>query len=278
MLSFGVERASSSVIQDYTMDSRTYKIYHEHGFDSRQHLEHYLSDNPEMAFGEDFMIFPMENLKKTFSEGHIKGDILIDLSVGSMVHHLYAACEFFTNIIVLKVTDRCIMELKRWVDERTGAFDWGHAAKLHADIEGESDLLQEKEEKMRLALQHVAKVDLGKENMMDPIVLPPADCIISAWLLDSISKDQNDYMGYLRKFSGLLKPGGHIILIGVLDATYYTISKEKFHLFRYDEDFVRKALVGEGFIIDYWKVKKKTAESDLMDYKSTIFILAHKPK
>ncbi|XP_073511402.1 nicotinamide N-methyltransferase-like [Phyllobates terribilis] len=195
-----------------------------------------------------------------------------------MVHHLYAACEFFKDVIVLKITDRCIMELKRWVDERTGAFDWGHAAKLHADIEGKSDLLQEKEEKIRLALEHVVKCDLGKENMMDPIVLPPADCIISAWLLDSISKNQDDYMTYLRKLLGLLKPGGHMILIGALDATYYTISKDKFHLFKYDEDFVRKALIGEGFIIDYWKVKNRTVESDLMDFKRIIFIVAHKPK
>ncbi|XP_077113552.1 nicotinamide N-methyltransferase-like [Ranitomeya variabilis] len=267
-----------SVIPNSTMDSSTYKFYNENGLDSRQHLEHYLSDNPEMAFGEDIVEFPVKNLLKTFTEGHIKGDVLIDISPGSMVHHLFAACEYFKHIIVLKSRDSCIMELKRWVDERTGAFDWSHATKLHVDVNGNSDQLQDKEGKVRSALQHVVKCDLEKENIMDPIVLPPADCIICAWLLDAICKDQDDYIRYLKKVSKLLKPGGHIILIGSLDVTYVTVGKHKFHSFNYDEDFARKSVVREGFIIDRCEVKKRMVVSDLTDYKAIIFIAAHKEK
>ncbi|XP_056400235.1 indolethylamine N-methyltransferase-like [Hyla sarda] len=260
------------------MDSTSYKLYHVHGWDSRQHLEDYFSDKPNMVFEEDALKFPMENLTKTFSEGHIRGDILIDLTVGSLVHHFYAACEFFQHIIVLKVSDRCIMELKRWLDTRTGAFHWGHATKLHGEIQGSSDQFQNKEEKMRSAIPHVVKFNIEKENMTDPIVLPPADCIISAWLLDVICKDENDYRRYLRKFSGLLKPGGQLMIIGLLDTTYITVGKDKIHVLKYNEDFVRKALVGEGFVIDNCVVQKRTNVSDLIDYKAIMFIAAHKEK
>ncbi|XP_069804282.1 nicotinamide N-methyltransferase-like [Dendropsophus ebraccatus] len=260
------------------MASSSHKHYHVHGFDSRQLLEHYWSDKPDETIGEDTLIFPVENLAKTFTEGHIKGDILLDITTGPLVHHLYAACEFFKHIIVLKVSDQCIMELKRWLDTRTGAFDWGHATKLHIDMEGKSDELQNKEEKVRSAAQHVMICDFEKENMTDPIVLPPADCIITGWLLDAICKDQDDYIRYLRKFSGLLKPGGHLLLIGSLNATYYTVGKDRFHALTCDEDFVKKALVTEGFIIDSCKVQKRTAMSDLTDYKGVIFIVAHKKK
>ncbi|XP_056400812.1 nicotinamide N-methyltransferase-like [Hyla sarda] len=260
------------------MDSTTHKFYHVHGFDSRILLDHYLSDKPEMVIGDDSLIFPIENLTKTFTEGHINGDVLIDLSTGPLVHHLYAACEFFQHIIVLKVSDRCIMELKRWLDSRTGAFDWGHATKLHEEIQGNSDQFTDKEGKVRSTIPHVVKCDLEKENMTDPIVLPPADCIIIGWLLDSICKDQDDFRRYLRKFSKFLKPGGHLILIGALDTTYYTVGKDRLHAFPYDEDFARKVLVGEGFVIDNCKVKKRTNVSDLTDYKAMIFIAAHKEK
>ncbi|XP_040281545.1 nicotinamide N-methyltransferase-like [Bufo bufo] len=258
------------------MDSCNYKLCHEHDFDSRSYLENYFSDSPEMIFAEDSLVFPIENLKKTFTEGHIKGDILIDLSLGSVIHHLYSACEFFNNIIVLKASNRCIMELKRWADTRTGAFYWGHATKLHADTEEVSEPLQDKEEKVRLALQHVVKCDYSKENMTDPIVLPPADCIISVWLLDAISRDQNDYITYLRRFTKLLKPGGRLILFGDLEITYFTVGTEKFHAFCYNEDFVRKALEGEGFVIDCCKVRERTSVSDLLDHKGVIFIAAHR--
>ncbi|KAM4015446.1 nicotinamide N-methyltransferase-like [Anomaloglossus baeobatrachus] len=258
------------------MDPSPYKFYHEDDFDSRQHLQSYFSDKPDEVSEEDSMIFPIENLTKTFTEGHIKRDVLIDLSQGSIVHHLFAACDFFKHIIVLKMRDRCIMELKRWVDERTGAFNWGHVTTLHEDIEENRDLLEEKEGKVRSALQHVLKCDLDKEDIMDPIVLPPADCIISFSLLDAISKDQDDYMRYLRKFSSLLKPGGHIILIGGLGMTYYTIGKHKFCAFNYYEDFARKALVEEGFIIDRCEVKMRTCVNDHIDHKGMIFIAAHR--
>ncbi|XP_069805060.1 phenylethanolamine N-methyltransferase-like [Dendropsophus ebraccatus] len=114
--------------------------------------------------------------------------------------------------------------------------------------------------------------------MTDPIVLPPADCIISFWLLEVISKDQGDYIRYLRKFSRLLKPGGHLILLGALDMTYYTVGKDKLYAFTYNEDFARRALVGEGFVIDDCVVKKSAAVSYLVDYKAIIFIAAHKEK
>ncbi|XP_071969406.1 nicotinamide N-methyltransferase-like [Engystomops pustulosus] len=260
------------------MDCSTYKLYHVHGFDSRQLLENYFSDKPDMVFGDDSLKFPMENLAKTFKIGHIRGDILIDLSHASLIHPLYAASEFFKHIIVLKIQDRCILELKRWVDTRTGAFHWGHAAQLHADIVGKSDCLEASEGKVRSALQHVIKCDLEKENMTEPIDLPPADCIISAWLLDYICKDQDDYIRYLRKFSKLLKLGGHLILFGCLNATYSTVGRDRFHFFKYDEEFARKALVGEGFVIDRCEVKKRTNVSDLIDYKAVIFIAAHKEK
>ncbi|XP_075696793.1 nicotinamide N-methyltransferase-like [Rhinoderma darwinii] len=260
------------------MDSSTHKLYHEHDFDSRQFLENYFSDKPDMVFGDDSLTFLIENFRHVFTVGHINGDILIDLSIGSFVHHLYSACEFFKNIIVLKVNNRCIMELKRWVDDRTGAFYWGHTSTILQEKEENSDQFEDQNAKLRSAIQHIVKYDLEKENMTDPLVLPLADCVLSAWLLDVISKDQDDYIRYFRKFSRLLKPGGHVILIGVLNITYFTVGKDKFQGFPYDEDFVRKALAGEGFIIDYCKVQERTAVSDLIDYKAVIFIAAHKEK
>ncbi|XP_075696773.1 nicotinamide N-methyltransferase-like [Rhinoderma darwinii] len=259
------------------MDSSTHKLYHVHGFDSRQSLEQYFSDKPDMVFGDDSLKFVIENLRQVFAVGHINGDILIDISIGSFVHHLYSACEFFENILVLKVSNRCIMELKRWVDDRTGAFNWGHTSTLQ-EKEENSDQFQDQEAKLRSALQHVVKYDLEKENMTDPLVLPLADCVISVWLLGVVSKDQDEYIKNMRKFSRLLKPGGHLIIIGTLGATYFTVGKDKFQVIPYDEDFIRKALVGEGFIIDYCKVKERTAVSDLIDYKAVIFIAAHKEK
>ncbi|XP_073511399.1 nicotinamide N-methyltransferase-like [Phyllobates terribilis] len=112
--------------------------------------------------------------------------------------------------------------------------------------------------------------------MMDPMVSQAADAVISVELLDVVSQNQDDYIRYIKKFSRLLKPEGRIILIGSLDATYMKAGKNKFHPLNYDEDFPKKALVDEGFKIDYIKVKEKDVLSDLTDSKAFMFIVAQK--
>ncbi|XP_069597346.1 nicotinamide N-methyltransferase-like [Ranitomeya imitator] len=257
------------------MVSSPTKFYLEDDFDPKQFQEQYLSDKTNLS--ADFLDFPMTNLTKTFSEGKIKGHTLLDISVGTMVCQLLPACDHFENIIVLKSRDKYITELKRWANSPTGLLDWGHLAKPYVDTEGKSENFQKKEEKVRSAAQHVMKIDLEKENIVEPMVLPQADAIISYRIPDVVSQEEKDYRKLVRKFQNYLKPGGIIIIVGDLDNTHYTVGKDKFHALNYNEDFVKKALVGGGFVVDHSEVKKRTAVSDLTDYKAVMFTVAHKP-
>ncbi|KAG8543342.1 hypothetical protein GDO81_024881 [Engystomops pustulosus] len=166
-------------------------------------------------------------------EGHGKEGLLIDLSIGCLVDHLYTANKYFKDIIVLKARERDFKDMKILVD--TG--------KLHVQKEGNSD-------HGKPTIQSLLKIDPEKENMTQPKTLPPADAVISAGLLDVISKDEKDYKRYLRKFLRLLKTGGHLLLFGALNATYIKVGEEKLNVFKYTEDFVRKALTAENFIIE----------------------------
>ncbi|XP_063798041.1 nicotinamide N-methyltransferase-like [Pseudophryne corroboree] len=258
------------------MDSSSHKFYPVHGFDSRDHLETYFSNKQEMVFGDDSMKFPMENLHRAFSEGHIKGDLLIDISTGSLIHHLYTASGYFKQILVLKCSEQCIMELNKWINTHTGAFDWSHMMAFIKCLEGNSDQCQDKDMTLKTAITKIVKCHIDNENLTDPEVLPPADCVISGWILEFISKDQDDYIKNFRKFVKLLKPEGYLILMGVLNVTYVMIGQDKIYVFKYDENFARKVLTDEGFIIDHWVVQKRTAVSDCTDYEAVIFITAHK--
>ncbi|XP_063797917.1 indolethylamine N-methyltransferase-like [Pseudophryne corroboree] len=258
------------------MDSSAHKFYPVHGVDSRELLETYFSNKPDMTFGDDSIKFPMECLHRAFSEGYIKGDLLIDISFGSFIHHLYTASGYFKQIIVLKCSERCIMELNKWINTRTGAFDWSHVMEYIKCLEGNSDQCQDKHMTLKTAITNIMKYVIDNENLTDPEVLPPADCVISAWILDYISKDEDDYIGNFRKFVKLLKPEGHLILLGILNTTYAMIGQDKIHVFKYDENFAIKVLTDEGFVIDHCAVQKRTSVIDHIDYEAVIFITAHR--
>ncbi|XP_018430255.1 PREDICTED: nicotinamide N-methyltransferase-like [Nanorana parkeri] len=260
------------------MDSIPKKLYHIHRFDSRSGLELYLSGKEDMVFGEDFLKFPMMNLHYVFSRGFICGNLLIDFSIGAFIHHLYSASNIFQDMIIMKFNEKCSMEVRRWHGDRTGAFSWTHTKTSVEELEGKSDETQDKELNLKASIKHIVTCNLEEENLAHPLVLPLADCVISAVLLDVISKDEEDYMRNLEKASNLLKIGGHLILFGLLNTTYMTAGADRFHMMKYDESFVRSALSKLGFVIDYCAVQRRRNVSDLVDYSHVIFIAAHKEK
>ncbi|XP_072282191.1 nicotinamide N-methyltransferase-like [Pyxicephalus adspersus] len=258
------------------MDSQSLKFYHIHGFHSRDHLDTYFANKPDTAFLYDFIHFPLKTLQVWIEKGHIQGGLLIDFSVGSIIHHLYPFCDFFKDIILLRLHEKCIMEINKWLDTRTGAFDWLHTSTIVTELQGRSEECEEKEAKMKKKIKNVMRCDLGEENPVHPLVVPQADCLVTASLLDVIIKDQDDYIRNFRKILHFLKPGGHLIIFGVLNATYYLVGEDRYHVFSYDEGFIRKVLHGEGFTIDHCEVFRRTADSDLADYQGIIAILAHR--
>ncbi|XP_068102613.1 indolethylamine N-methyltransferase-like [Hyperolius riggenbachi] len=260
------------------MDCEPKKFYHEHDFDSRHYLETYYSDKPGMAFAEDSLKFPVVISHYLFSSGIVKGDVLIDISSGSLIHHLYSACDVFKDIILLKLNERCTMETSRWKDTRTGAFTWAHASSHAAKLEGKSAEIQDKDEQLKTSISHVISCDFENENITYPVVLPLADCVTSLLILDFISNNEDKYIKNLEKISKLLRPGGHVIIGALLNASYFLVAGEKFHILKYDESFVKAALSKLGFVIDYCAVQRRRDDSKLTDYKAVMFIAAFKTK
>ncbi|KAM5163670.1 indolethylamine N-methyltransferase-like isoform 1-T1 [Mantella aurantiaca] len=258
------------------MDSTKHKFYHIHGMDSRDFSDLYLSGKEDMAFKEDTLIFPMMNLHYQFNSGRVAGKTLIDISMGSFIHHLYSASNSFQEIVLLKSSEKCIMELCRWLHDRTGAYDWTHTSAAAAELEGNRDQHQEKESRLKSSVKQILKCDFEEENITSPVKLPLADCVISLWILETISKTEDEYMRNLENMLKLLKPGGHLLLFSALDTIYFTAGEERLHVLTHDESFVKNALSKLGLVIDYCAVQRRRNVSHLTDYKAIMFTIAKK--
>ncbi|XP_072266443.1 nicotinamide N-methyltransferase-like [Pyxicephalus adspersus] len=258
------------------MEPSSYKFYHVHGFHSGDFLDKYFCNKPEMPFGHESLRYPMEKFHDAFSTGHFKGDILIDISLGPAIHHLYSALGYFRNIILLRSSDHCILEVKKWQNSRTGAFDWSHTSALANEIAEKSDQCENKEILLRTTITQVVKFDLNQENLTDPLVLPQADCLVLGCSLEVISKDFEDFVKNLRKFSKYLKAGGHLLFYGMLNGTFFEVGGDRFHVVKYNESNLRTALSSEGFVISHLEVTQRRAETNLCDFQSMVFCTAYK--
>ncbi|XP_071969425.1 phenylethanolamine N-methyltransferase-like [Engystomops pustulosus] len=212
----------------------------------------------DSSMQEPFQLYDFDFKKhlEDYFSGHGKEGLFIDLSVGSLVDHLSTANKYFKDIIVLKARERDFKDMKILVD--TG--------KLHVEKEGNCD-------HGKPTIQSLLKIDPEKENMTEPKTLPPADVVFTAGLLDVISKDEKNFLKLVRKIRKSLKLGGHLLLFGTINVTHMKVGEEKLNVFNYNEDFVRKALTKEKFIIED---QMKTVETPHV--KSVIFLTAHKQK
>ncbi|XP_075462659.1 nicotinamide N-methyltransferase-like [Ascaphus truei] len=214
-----------------------------------QHLKHC-----PLRTVEHMKIYPEDTGEKAVSArqpiGRVRGDTMIDISAGPNIYQLLSASDIFKEIIVLETTEQNIQEFEKLLKKDPGAADWSYAAKALCELEGNREEWQVKEDKVRRAVKQVVKWDVSKDNPLDPAVLPQVDCVLSLWCLNHISRDKEAYRSNLRKLTSLLKIGGHLLLFGGLNMTYYTIGQHRFFILPYDEKFIREALRDAGYVIE----------------------------
>ncbi|XP_075460133.1 nicotinamide N-methyltransferase-like isoform X2 [Ascaphus truei] len=218
------------------------------------------------------------NKRSYYCSRPVKGDTLIDISGGPNIYQLLSASDIFKEIIVLEITEPNIQELEKWLKKDPGAADWSYAAKALCDLEGNREDWQVKEDKVRRAIKQVVKWDVSKDNPLDPVVLPHVDCVLSLWVLNVISKDKDAYHINLRKCASLLKIGGHLLLIAVLNMTYYVVNEHRFFTLTFDETFLREALKFAGYIIEYMDVLPSRKGCDMFDFEHIAYVIARKER
>ncbi|XP_050777465.1 nicotinamide N-methyltransferase-like [Gopherus flavomarginatus] len=244
-------------------------------FDPKAYLRHYKFG--EDTFGEDYLNFSLKHYCKTFTSGVVTGDTLIDIGSGPTIHQLLSACESFKEIIASDYTYRNHWELEKWLKNEPGAFDWTPVVKYVCELEGNREKASEKEAKLRKTIKQVLKCDVHKSNPMDPIILPPADCLVSSLCLEAACKDLTTYRIALKNISSLLKPGGHLVLSGVLGCSFYMVGPKRFSSLVLGEEFLREALSDTGFIIQEFEVLVRDDNTDdSCDFSGKFFILARK--
>ncbi|XP_069804374.1 nicotinamide N-methyltransferase-like [Dendropsophus ebraccatus] len=239
---------------------------------NRTFLQTYFSTSSKTVFVEETINFLIRSLHDALASGKFKGKTAYDISVGSIIHQLYTICDYYPEITILKLNGGLITELTKWLNADSDVFDWSFTSNLVNELKGTCDT----EGKLKNSIEKIMTFDLQIDNPLDLALLQPADCVITAWLLDVTCKDQNEYIKGFRKTTKLLRPGGLLIYIGCLNTTYYTVGKERLCVFTYDESFLRKNLTNEGFKIETWKVLDSKIQCDMTDYKQFIAVTAVK--
>ncbi|XP_075134117.1 nicotinamide N-methyltransferase-like [Leptodactylus fuscus] len=252
------------------------KIYQQY-FDPRAYLESYFHLGSGTMI-DRYLYFVLKELVDTFKSGKVKGDTLIDIGTGPTIYQLLSACEVFQNIIVSDLTDRNREEFNLWLNNHPGAFDWCAVVKHVCHLERNRISCREKEERLRKSIKQVLKCNILKANPFDPVTLPQADCVLSCLCLEAACRDYDTLITAVKNITTLLKPGGYLVLAGVMGNPFFIVGEVRFSSLNVDEVLLTEAITGAGYVIENFHRYKKM-ENPMEDKDSFVayyFIIARK--
>ncbi|KAL8173526.1 UNVERIFIED_CONTAM: hypothetical protein K2H54_004944 [Gekko kuhli] len=245
-------------------------------FVPRDYLEMYFSCHPEKEDKSSLLVFCLKMLHKAFHSGGLKGDTLIDIGSGPTIYQFLSACESFREIIATDFTDQNREEMQRWLRKEPGAFDWSPVGKYACELEGDREKWAQKEEKVRRTVKRVLKCDVTQPNPVAPLSLPPADCLLSTLCLEAASKDLPTYRSALKNIGSLVKPGGHLVLLVILEETFYMVGQHQFSCLCLDRKSVEEAVKEAGFDIEWLEMTQLSLPGSLYDAKEACALVARK--
>ncbi|XP_075694883.1 nicotinamide N-methyltransferase-like [Rhinoderma darwinii] len=224
--------------------------------------------------------FVSQHLHETFTKDGVRGDTLLDVGTGPSIYHLLSACEVFDKIIASDLVEQNRAEFQKWLKKDPDAFDWTHIIKFVCELEGNRESSEEKAEKLRSKVTEVLKCDVMKRNPYDPVVLPPVDCLLCCLWLECACPDMKSYCNVLKNFKNLIKPGGHLLILSVMNGTFYHVGEKYFRPLTTRKDDVEMAFIEAGYHIEraVYMPRINKSRMDVGDYDSKYFIHARKPQ
>eukprot|EP00079_Xenopus_tropicalis_P010335 XP_002935107.2 PREDICTED: nicotinamide N-methyltransferase-like [Xenopus tropicalis] len=259
------------------MASTQCKHYHDEEYDLCLLFETYLGADKDPS-KEQVIDYPIKVLRDIFSSGLVKGKTLIELSANTVFMFILLAADYFDNIILLQPCESDYQEAQKWLNKEPGAIDHSHLTEFVCGLKEECSDCNEHEEKTRRATKQIVRWDITKDNPLGDVVLPQADCVLTSAYLEVVSKDHAMYLKLLKQICSLVKVGGHLILISVLNLSYYMIGQHKFSALTCDEEFVRKALTSNGLIVERSGKEKNRYNSDFFDYEFLAYFVSRKDR
>ncbi|CAG2193231.1 unnamed protein product [Mytilus edulis] len=193
-----------------------------------------------------------------------------------LIHTVISACPYVQNIIL----SDCLI-LGEWKDDK---LQTGSAlCQFVLDIEGGKihKTVPERFEEIRQKIREILPVDVNK---WPPIQLGNdcPDIIVSSLCFEAACLEVPDYKKIVQNVGRLMTPGCHLVVIGVLDQTFYRVGNFRFSCLKISESDLKAVYATNGFDIKSWKEyippPRNAEEAEFSDFQKAFVMHAVKVK
>ena len=174
---------------------------------------------------------------------------MLEFGGGPCIHSLISACPHVKEIVFAEFTEANRKETEAWRNRDKSSHDWSpffiHVVQT---LEGKSEEeAEQREEELRSKISQVIPCDICDNTsirLKEPTLF---DVVATSLCLEAVMESEAAYRGAILKLSKLLKPGGHLVVAGVLGQTFYRVGDGKFYTLPLSKDLILQALEEAGF-------------------------------
>ncbi|XP_039645098.1 phenylethanolamine N-methyltransferase-like [Perca fluviatilis] len=198
------------------------------GFDPAAYLQNYYTPPlADLERKDSIMPWKLACLHRAFTEGDVSGELLVDIGSGPTLYQVMSGCEVFNKVLLTDFLEVNRQELRRWLQDEGGcSLDWTPFLQHVCKLEGRRpSAWTEKAAKLRQVIMDIVPIDVHCPQPLALDALPSAgaDCLVSCFCLESASPDLAAFTRALGNIGRLLRPGGHLLLIGSLGMSYFSV-------------------------------------------------------
>ncbi|XP_069108769.1 nicotinamide N-methyltransferase-like [Argopecten irradians] len=254
------------------MEDQTHTTNYEDEFDSDWYLETYYEPTLDDVDKDEFLQFTLDGLHDGFNTAHVTGGRLLDVGTGPTVHSVISGSRHVGEIYLSDYAAQNRKLLSNWW--KSGARSQTGITKYVLRRENSNESVVQRQNAMREKVRGVLAVDVHLEHPIGSDDGPQYfDVVTSSLCLEVASQTILEYKKAMRNVCGLLKPGGHLILVGLCGQSYYRVGDTTFSslpLNRHQAEEILEEL-GHKLLSERWI---KTKDSVLSDTKGAFVIVA----
>nr|XP_003222605.1 PREDICTED: phenylethanolamine N-methyltransferase [Anolis carolinensis] len=220
-------------------------------FNPRAYLQNnYMPPRANFTSEEYAVPWKLRRLADAFATGKIYGKTLIDIGTGPTIYQILSACDYFEEIVATDYLEVNRAEIRSWIhSDDPGAFDWSPYIQHTCKIEGKGEPWKEKEQKLKKKLKKILPIDVHQPKPLGFVLSQPADALVSAFCIEAVSPDRESFDRALQNVTTLLKPGGHFLMIGALEESFYLAGEAKLSVVPMKEEDVKESFTKAGYRI-----------------------------
>ncbi|KAK3593401.1 hypothetical protein CHS0354_021980 [Potamilus streckersoni] len=250
-------------------------------FDPETFISTYYSSVAGHEEDGDLIKFFLDGLSDAFKSGTIVGAQILDIGTGPIPHTAFCAAPWFEEITLSDFSQKNLDFLQKWKNGEINHMD--PILNYLVQVDKSSSTVEKRQDELKRKIKNIVKCDVTQPN---PVVSTPVDGVVfdaitSSLCLESASVTLDDYEKSVQNLSGLLKPGGHLVLVGVLEETFYRVGDFRFKCAYIRKDQLQDIWEKEGFEILSLKDFNDTCSShkagnDFSDFQNAFVMVAKK--